>query len=90
MDASKQPGSTRGQVVTRLRRALTALAYASLVLDIFIAVITSSDSLGIADIHGLLIPVNIGLTIIVILSGSVFGILLVEKVIPSKESAKAT
>jgi len=58
-------------------------------LDIFIALITSSDSLGIADIHTLLIPVNLGLTVVVILSGSVFGILLIEKVIPSKESEES-
>jgi len=62
------------------------LAYASLVFDIFIAVITSVDALKIGDVQSLLIPVNYALTAVVILSAVVFVTLLVEKVIPSKKS----
>jgi hypothetical protein len=70
----------RAQAVGRLRRALTALAYASLVLDVCIAVVTSAGALRIADLQPLLVPVNYALTAVVILSAAVFVTLLVEKV----------
>jgi hypothetical protein len=57
---------------TRLKRTLTALAYASLILDIFIAVITSVGAIGIANLQALLIPVNYALTTVVILSAITF------------------
>jgi len=63
----------------RLRKALTFLAYASLVLDICIAVVTSVGALGIGDLHALLVPVNYALTAVVILSAVVFVALLVAK-----------
>ena len=63
----------------KLRKALTFLAYASLVLDICIAVVTSVGALGIGDLHALLVPVNYALTAVVILSAVVFVALLVAK-----------
>lgn len=76
----------RRQAIENLRKSLTTLAYASLVFDIFIAVITSVDALKIGDIQSLLIPVNYALTAVVILSAVVFITLLVEKVIPLKKT----
>jgi hypothetical protein len=72
--------STRAQATGKLRKALTVLAYVSLVLDICIAVVTSVGALRIGDLHVLLIPVNYALTAVVILSAAVFVALLVEKV----------
>jgi len=63
----------------KLRKALTVLAYTSLVLDVCIAVVTSVSALGIGDLHAVLIPVNYALTAVVILSAVVFVALLVEK-----------
>jgi len=73
-------GTRRIQAIGKLRKALTALAYASLVFDICIAVVTSVGALRIGDLQVLLIPVNYALTVIVILSAVVFVTLLVEKV----------
>ena len=70
----------RRQAIEKLRKSLTALAYASLIFDIFIAVITSVDALKIGDVQSLLIPVNYALTAVV------FVTLLVEKVIPLRKS----
>ncbi|MGA2198354.1 MAG: hypothetical protein ABSG45_00280 [Nitrososphaerales archaeon] len=67
----------------RLRKALTILAYVSLVLDICIAVVTSVGALGIGDLHALLIPVNYALTAVVILSAAVFVTLLLERALRS-------
>jgi hypothetical protein len=70
----------RAQAIGKLRKAMTFLAYASLVLDICIAVVTSAGVLRIGDLRALLIPVNYALTAVVILSAGVFVTLLVEKV----------
>ncbi len=72
--------TSRAQVVGKLRRSLTVLAYISLALDICIAVVTSVGALKIGDLHQALIPVNYALTLVVILSAAVFVTLLVEKV----------
>jgi hypothetical protein len=72
-------GTKRKQAIGRLRRALTFLAYASLVLDICIAVVTSVGVLRIGDLRQLLVPVNYTLTAVVVLSAGVFVTLLVEK-----------
>ena len=56
-----------------------ALAYASLVFDICIAVVTSVRALGIGDFQSLLIPVNYALTAVVVLSAVVLIILLIER-----------
>ena len=61
-------GTTRPQAITKLRKALTVLAYASLVLDIVIAVATSVGVLKIGDLKALLTPTNYALTAAVILS----------------------
>jgi hypothetical protein len=71
--------TARGQAIGKLRRALTVLAYTSLVLDVCIAVVTSVGALGIGDLRAVLIPVNYALTAVVILSAVVFVTLLVEK-----------
>jgi lysozyme family protein len=63
----------------RLRKALDALAYASLVFDICIAVVTSVRARGIGDFQSLLIPVNYALTAVVVLSAVVLIILLIER-----------
>src|ERR1039458_7851754 len=63
----------------RLRKALDALAYASLVFDICIAVVTSVRALGIGDFQSFLIPVNYALTAVVVLSAVVLIILLIER-----------
>jgi hypothetical protein len=59
----------------RARRTLDRLAYASLVLDICIAIITSLSILGVNAGH-FLIPVNYLLTIVVVLSVVMFVVLL--------------
>jgi lysozyme family protein len=63
----------------KMRKALTFLAYTSLVLDICIAVITSVRALGLGDLQALLIPVNYALTAVVILSAVVLVTILVVK-----------
>jgi hypothetical protein len=75
--------TARVQAAVRLRKALTILAYVSLVLDICIAVVTSVGALGIGDLHALLIPVNYALTAVVILSAAVFVTLLLERALRS-------
>jgi hypothetical protein len=70
----------------KLRKVLTILAYASLVLDICIAVVTSVRALGIGDLHALLVPVNYALTAVVILSAIVFAALVVAKVTYHKKA----
>ena len=62
---------------TRIRKTLDRLAYASLVLDICIAIITSLGVLGIGSSpQTLLFPINYLLTIVVVLSIIMFVVLL--------------
>jgi len=63
----------------RIRKTLDRLAYASLVLDIFIAVITTLTLLGSNGTQHLLVPVSYLLTIVVILSVIMFVVLLLLK-----------
>jgi len=72
--------TTRTRANRNLRKALTTLAYASLVLDICIALVTSVGALGLGDLQALLIPVNYALTAVVILSAVVLLTMLVAKV----------
>jgi len=69
----------RARATGRLRKALTALAYASLVLDVCIAAVTSVGALKIGDLQALLVPVNYALTAVVILSAAVFVAFLVAR-----------
>jgi hypothetical protein len=61
---------------TRIRKTLDRLAYASLALDVCIAVITSLSVLGVGSPEHLLVPVNYLLTIVVALSILMFVVLL--------------
>jgi hypothetical protein len=60
----------------RIRKTLDRLAYASLVLDICIAVITTLSLFGANRSKDLLVPINYGLTIVVVLSVVMFAVLL--------------
>lgn len=64
----------------RIRKTLNRLAYASLVLDVFIAFITSLSLLGSSGTQHLLVPINYLLTIVVGLSVAMFGVLLLFKI----------
>jgi len=63
----------------RVRRTLDILAYASLILDICIAVITTFSILGNHTPQQFLVPVNYLLTLVVILSVALFLILVLLK-----------
>ena len=64
---------------SRVRKTLDRLAYASLVLDICIAIITTLSLLGASETRYLLIPINYLLTLVVILSVIMFVVLLLLK-----------
>ena len=64
----------------RVRRTLDILAYASLILDICIAVITTFSILGNHTPQQFLVPVNYLLTLVVILSVALFLVLVLLKV----------
>ena len=61
---------------TRIRKTLDRLAYASLVLDICIAIITTLSILNVGSEQRLLFPINYLLTIVVVLSVIMFAVLL--------------
>ena len=62
---------------TRIRRTLDRLAYASLVLDICIAIITAVSVLDVgSNPQPLLFPIDYLLTIVVVLSVVMFVVLL--------------
>ncbi|HYB75461.1 MAG TPA: hypothetical protein VEC08_00735 [Nitrososphaerales archaeon] len=63
----------------RVRKTLDRLAYASLVLDICIAIITSLSILGVNEGQHFLIPINYLLTLVVVLSVAMFIVLLAFK-----------
>ena len=63
----------------KARKTLDRLAYASLVLDVCIAIITTFSILGKSGTQYLLVPVNYLLTIVVVLSVIMFVILLLLK-----------
>lgn len=54
--------------IDRIKRAIDRIAYASLVLDICIAIITTLSIMKIGDPQAILIPVNYMLTAVVALS----------------------
>lgn len=62
-----------------IRKMLDRLAYASLILDVCIAVITLLTILDIQESQRLLMPINYLLTIVVILSVILFVVLLLLK-----------
>jgi ABC-type transport system involved in multi-copper enzyme maturation permease subunit len=79
---SKVVGSTtwpRRMSSSRVRKTLDRLAYASLVLDVCIAVITTLSLLGASETQYLLVPINYLLTIVVVLSVIMFVVLLLLK-----------
>lgn len=59
-----------------VRRTLDRLAYASLVLDICIAMITLLTYFDLGNTQSLLVPINYLLTLVVVLSVVMFAILL--------------
>jgi phosphoglycerol transferase MdoB-like AlkP superfamily enzyme len=59
-----------------VRKTLDRLAYASLVLDICIAVITLFTYFDLGNTQPLLVPINYLLTIVVVLSVIMFAVLL--------------
>lgn len=61
---------------TRVRKTLDRLAYASLILDICIAIITTLSFFDVGNPRPLLIPINYLLTVVVILSLVMFILLL--------------
>lgn len=61
---------------SRIRKTLDRLAYASLVLDICIAIITTLSVLDVGSPQHLLVPINYLLTIVVALSIVMFVVLL--------------
>jgi len=63
----------------RLRRTLDRLAYASLVLDICIAIITALSILGVNEGQHFLLPVNYLLTVVVALSLILLAVLFLFK-----------
>jgi hypothetical protein len=63
----------------RIKKTLDRLAYASLVLDVCIAIITSLSLLGSTGGEHFLIPINYLLTMVVVLSVAMFGVLLLLK-----------
>jgi len=71
---------------TRVRKTLDRLAYASLVLDVCIAIVTSLSLLGATGTERLLVPINYLLTTVVILSVIMFVVLLLLKSLESKSS----
>jgi len=64
----------------RVRRTLDILAYASLILDICIAVITTFSVMGNHTPQQFLVPVNYLLTLVVILSIALFLVLVLLKI----------
>ena len=68
----------------RVRKTLDRLAYASLVLDVCIAVVTSLSLLGATGTGRLLVPINYLLTIVVVLSVVMFAVLLLLKSVEAK------
>lgn len=64
---------------SRVRKTLDRLAYASLVLDVCIAAITTLSLLGQTETRYLLVPINYLLTIVVVLSVVMFVVLLLLK-----------
>lgn len=67
-------GRATGSV--RVKKTLDRLAYASLLLDICIAIITTVTFFDVKSTQALLVPMNYLLTVVVILSVTMFVVLL--------------
>ncbi len=65
---------------TKVRKLLDFLAYASLVLDVGIAVVTLAGVLGLGNLQLFLFPINYLLTVVVILSIILFVLAILERV----------
>jgi len=63
----------------RLKKTIDKVAYASLVLDICIAIVTSLSIFNVGNPQNILVPINYMLTIIVVLSIGLFITLFVLK-----------
>lgn len=63
----------------RVRKTLDRLAYASLVLDVCIAVITTLTFFDVKNTRPLLVPIDYLLTVVVLLSVIMFAVLVVLK-----------
>jgi len=68
----------------RVRRTLDTLAYASLILDSCVAVITTFSVMGNHSPQQFLVPVNYLLTIVVILSVALFIVLVLLKLVEQR------
>lgn len=68
LELANNESNRNSEKILRLRKLIHNLAYGSLVLDICIAIITSLSIFQISAPGALLMPVNIMLTIVVILS----------------------
>lgn len=66
----------RREVSGKVRKTLDRLAYASLVLDICIAAVTTLSIFGESETKTLLVPINYLLTLVVVLSLVMFVLLL--------------
>lgn len=60
----------------RIKKTLDRLAYASLVLDVCIAIITALSVFDVGNPQHLLVPINYLLTVVVVLSVVMFVVLL--------------
>ncbi len=74
---------------SRIRKTLDRLAYASLVLDICIAIITALSIFDVGSPQHLLVPINYLLTIVVALSVIMFIVLLLLRS-KERQTEKAT
>jgi len=63
----------------RLKKTIDKVAYASLILDICIAIVTSLSIFNVGNPQNILVPINYMLTIVVILSIGLFITLFVMK-----------
>ena len=64
------------QLSSKVKKTLDRLAYASLVLDVCIAIITVFTIFGATETRYLLVPINYLLTVVVVLSVVMFVVLL--------------
>jgi len=63
----------------RLKKTIDKVAYASLILDICIAIVTSLSIFNVGNPQNILVPINYMLTIVVILSIGLFITLFVMR-----------
>jgi ABC-type transport system involved in multi-copper enzyme maturation permease subunit len=73
----------------RVRRTLDRLAYASLVLDVCIAIVTALSFFDLGNGQSLLVPIGYLLTIVVVLSVIMFIVLLLLRA-KERQAVKTT